>query len=587
MKQKKQLLNNKKSVLIFASSALLGIGTVALLGNSLSSTNETSTADTQEQISEESNTPTKERESPNVKEGTKDKAASIFDRFELAPPLGGLFADDQRREVGSAALQPQELLSIANAIRERDSQETPEMPVTPQPPALPEGPLLPVPEPDDEGDLPIIEPPVIVDPPIVDPPLPPIIQETTPTINVFAQTIYLNQGDSFSPYDYFSVTDSGDSAPIIEISPYTLSVGTHTISIRATNRFGNSASANLIVVVNSRPVLTPAAAEIDLEIHDKVNLLDYIQADDLEDGDITDSVHVATNLDMSKEGSYEATYRVRDSSGASARPVTITFHVINEAPVIHTQDIEWEIDQPFNPLDFVKVTDREDDRDGLTIEATEEHILENDVDITKEGTYTVRFGGISDRDGKLAEEQTMTVTVVNEAPIIYVPDMILETGATFDQNHFINSIIVSDREDDKKGLLPTIEVDDAALNAVDTSSEGEFLIPISATDSHGKRSEAVGKVIVVTSQEQEPPVEQEPPLEENLPIDEVNVINETSVVEIKAIPSESVDLSTSSDQPTMVDLAPGDVVIEKNDDLTSKSSIGSEQNVEDSAFEDQ
>lgn len=585
MKHKKQLLNNKKSILIFASSAILGIGTVALLGNSLSSTDETSTADTQEQISEESNTTTKERESPNVKEGNKDKAASIFDRFELAPPLGGLFSGDQRRETGSAALQPQELLSIANAIRERDSQETPETPVTPQPPALPEGPLLPVPEPDDEGDFPIIEPPVIVDPPIVDPPLPPIIQETTPTINVFAHTIYLNQGDSFSSYDYFSVTDSGDSAPIIEISPYTLSVGTHTISIRATNRFGNSASANLIVVVNSRPVLTPAAAEIDLEIHDKVNLLDYIQADDLEDGDITDSVRVSTNLDMSKEGSYEATYRVRDSSGASARPVTITFHVTNEAPVIHTQDIEWEIDQPFNPLDFVKVTDREDDRDGLTIEATEEHILENDVDITKEGTYTVRFGGISDRDGKLAEEQTMTVTIVNEAPIIYVPDMIIEMGATFDQNHFINSIIVSDREDDKKGLLPTIEVDDAALNAADTSSEGEFLIPISATDSHGKRSEAVGKVIVVTSQEQEPPVEQEPPLEENLPIDEVNVVNETSVVEIQAIPSESVDLLTSSDQPTVVDLAPGDVVIEKNGDLTSKSSIASEQIAEDSALE--
>lgn len=581
MKQKRQLLNNKKSVLIFASSALLGIGTVALLGNSLSSTNETSTADTQEQISEESNTPTKERESPNVKDGTKDKAASIFDRFELAPPLGGLFADDQRREVGSAALQPQELLSIANAIRERDSQETPETPVTPQPPALPEGPLLPVPEPDDEGDLPVVEPPVIVDPPIVDLPLPPIIQETTPTINIFAQTIYLNQGDSFSPYDYFSITDSGDSSPIIEVSSYTLSVGTHTISITATNRFGNSASANLIVVVNSRPVLTPAAAEIDLEIHDKVNLLDYIQADDLEDGDITDSVRVATNLDMSKEGSYEATYRVRDSSGASARPVTIIFHVTNEAPVIHTQDIEWEIDQPFNPLDFVKVTDREDDRDGLTIEATEEHILENDVDISKEGTYTVRFGGISDRDGKLAEEQTMTVTVVNEAPIIYVPDMILETGATFDQNHFINSIIVSDREDDKKGLLPTIEVDDAALNAVDTSSEGEFLIPISATDSHGKRSEAVGKVIVVASQEQEPPVEQEPPLEENLPIDEVNVVNETSVVEIQATPSESVELSTDSDQPVVEDPVPGELVIEKNDDLTSKRNIGSEQIAED------
>lgn len=580
MKQKKQLLNNKKSVLIFASSALLGIGTVALLGNSLSSTNETSTADTQEQISEESNTPTKERESPNVKEGTKDKAASIFDRFELAPPLGGLFADDQRREVGSAALQPQEILSIANAIRERDSQETPETPVTPQPPALPEGPLLPVPEPDDEGDLPIIEPPVIVDPPIVDPPLPPIIQETTPTINVFAQTIYLNQGDSFSPYDYFSVTDSGDSAPIIEISPYTLSVGTHTISIRATNRFGNSASANLIVVVNSRPVLTPAAAEIDLEIHDKVDLLDYIQADDLEDGDITDSVRVATNLDMSKEGSYEVTYRVRDSSGASARPVTITFHVTNEAPVIHTQDIEWEIDQSFNPLDFVKVTDREDDRDGLSIEVTEEHILENDVDITKEGTYTVRFGGISDRDGKLAEERTMTVTVVNEAPRIYVPDMIIEVGSAVDHDRFINSIVVSDREDDKKGLLPTIEVDHAALNAVDSSSEGEFLIPISATDSHGKRSEAIGKIIVVASQKQEPPAE------EVAPAEEVKVVNEPFLTESSAIPSEIFELPESSDSHIEVDSTPSELSVENAEEPNPTITTESEQTNENSVYDE-
>lgn len=564
MKHKKQLLNNKKSVLIFASSAILGIGTVALLGNSLSSTDKTSTADTQEQISEESNTTTKERESPNVKEGTKDKAASIFDRFELAPLLGGLFAGDQRRETGSAALQPQELLSIANAIRERDSQETP---VTPQPPALPEGPLLPVPEPDDEGDLPVVEPPVIVDPPIVDPPLPPIIQETTPTINVFAQTIYLNQGDSFSPYDYFSVTDSGDSSPIIEVSSYTLSVGTHTISITATNRFGNSASATLTVVVNSRPVLTPAATEIDLEIHDKIDLLDYIQANDLEDGDITDSVRVSTNLDMTKEGSYEATYRVRDSSGASARPVTITFHVTNEAPVIHTQDIEWEIDQPFNPLDFVKVTDREDDRDGLTIEATEKHILENNVDISKEGTYTVRFGGISDRDGKLAEEQTMTVTVVNEALSIYAPDMIIETGATFDQNHFINSIIVSDREDDKKGLLPTIEVDDAALNAVDSSSEGEFLIPISATDSHGKRSEAIGKIIVVASQEQEPPTE------ESTPIDEVKAVRESFLLESSDYLIE--DVST-----------PSELLVENSEEATPPYNIESELTIMNSEIED-
>ncbi|MGM7316669.1 immunoglobulin-like domain-containing protein [Enterococcus casseliflavus] len=564
MKHKKQLLNNKKSVLIFASSAILGIGTVALLGNSLSSTDKTSTADTQEQISEESNTTTKERESPNVKEGTKDKAASIFDRFELAPLLGGLFAGDQRRETGSAALQPQELLSIANAIRERDSQETP---VTPQPPALPEGPLLPVPEPDDEGDLPVVEPPVIVDPPIVDPPLPPIIQETTPTINVFAQTIYLNQGDSFSPYDYFSVTDSGDSSPIIEVSSYTLSVGTHTISITATNRFGNSASATLTVVVNSRPVLTPAATEIDLEIHDKIDLLDYIQANELEDGNITDSVRVSTNLDMTKEGSYEATYRVRDSSGASARPVTITFHVTNEAPVIHTQDIEWEIDQPFNPLDFVKVTDREDDRDGLTIEATEEHIIENNVDISKEGTYTVRFGGISDRDGKLAEEQTMTVTVVNEALSIYAPDMIIETGATFDQNHFINSIIVSDREDDKKGLLPTIEVDDAALNAVDSSSEGEFLIPISATDSHGKRSEAIGKIIVVASQEQEPPTE------ESTPIDEVKAVRESFLLESSDYLIE--DVST-----------PSELLVENSEEATPPYNIESELTIMNSEIED-
>lgn len=270
---------------------------------------------------------------------------------------------------------------------------------------------------------------------------------------------------------------------------------------------------------------------------------------------------------MSKEGSYEATYRVRDSSGASARPVTITFHVTNEAPVIHTQDIEWEIDQPLNPLDFVKVTDREDDRDGLTIEATEEHILENNVDISKEGTYTVRFGGISDRDGKLAEEQTMTVTVVNEAPNIYIPDMIIETGATFDQNHFINSIIVSDREDDKKGLLPTIEVDDAALNAVDTSSEGEFLIPISATDSYGKRTEAVGKVIVDALHDQEPPAE------ESTPIDEVKAVREPFLPESSDYLIEEVS-------------TPSELLVENSEEATTPNNIESEQTIKNSEIED-
>ncbi|MEI1233225.1 immunoglobulin-like domain-containing protein [Enterococcus mundtii] len=583
MKQKKQPLSNKKSLLIFASSALIGIGTVGLLGNSLTSTENTRPADTKKQLPEEKETTESSNPTPNLKEETKDKAAGVFDRFDIDLPLGGLFTTDPQRASNSAVLQPQELRSIASAVRERDTQAsvtpTPQAPALPVVPDLPDEPLLPLPTPGEE-DEPVVQPPTIVDPPVIDPPVPPIVQETTPSISLFAQTVYLNQGDSFSPYDYFSVMDSGDSAPIIEISPYTLSVGTHTISIRATNRFGNSASANLIVVVNSRPVLTPAATEIDLEIHDKIDLLDYIQADDLEDGDITDSVRVSTNLDMTKEGSYEATYRVRDSSGASARPVTITFHVNNEAPVIHTQDIEWEIDQLFNPLDFVKVTDREDDRDGLTIEVTEEHILENDVDISKEGTYTVRFGGISDRDGKLAEERTMTVTVVNEAPHIYVPDMIIEVGSAVDQDRFINSIVVSDREDDKKGLLPTIEVDHAALNAVDSSSEGEFLIPISATDSHGKRSEAIGKIIVVASQEQEPPAE------EVATAEEVKVVNEPFLTESSAIPSEIFELPESSDSHIEVDSTPSELSVENVEEPSPTITTESEQTNENSVYDE-
>ena len=393
------------------------------------------------------------------------------------------------------SLRPNEIITIANAIKEQEKENAANKPnqnwngqdLLPTLPQLPKPTPTPTPDPV-PNPTPMPDPDPV--PPIVDP-------ETTPVISMPESMVTITAGDSFDPHAYFTVLDAEGSKPVVTIAPYELKPGTNPIYISVTNRFGNTAFATLFVTINERPLLVAKDDTVALSLHQEVNLMDYVLASDPEDGDLLKKVQVTSNLNVDKEGAYTVKYDVVDSKGAASDTLALTFTVTNEAPVIVAKDLEWEIDQPLEILDHIKVTDREDDRDGKPIQLTAANILENHVNVNKEGNYKVVIGDVTDRDGKAAAEKTIYVKVTNEAPEITAPELTLHVGQPFDQTAYRDSVKVTDREDDHKGdkITPDFSLED--LNAVQTTAEGTYEIQITATDSHDKKSEVKGKINVI------------------------------------------------------------------------------------------
>jgi hypothetical protein len=371
-------------------------------------------------------------------------------------------------------------------------------------------------EPDNEEGVdptPLPTPTPIPDPSPEPEPTPILPVESKPKIVVSQSYFELNEGDSFDISNYYSVFDSMDQSPSVWIENSTLSVGTNTMTIHAVNKFGYSDTATITVQVNGRPKIQAVSTTIEVSIHESIDMGKYFPATDPEDGNLQDKIEFLSTVNTGIEGEYLVTATVKDSKGFEAVPVTIRFFVKNEAPVIQGESsFTVSIDESFSILNQLSVTDKEDDRDGYPIELTNDNILENDLDLTKEGIYTIRIGNVTDRDGKKAEDKVITVKVINEAPVVTVSNQTLKIGDSFDPQAFLDSISVSDKEDDKNHLTPTISVDEETLYSIRTDMPDVYEIAITATDSHGKSTTILAIITVV---ENDSATSENPETEEN------------------------------------------------------------------------
>ncbi len=512
-KSKKPFYKKWQSYLLICGAVLLAAGGIILVNGqtgdpqgknqaetpAISSTIDSETTISSTESIVESTIKKKEKEKESTsgftvsKSKSKDTGESVLQQFGVRNPSSSTSVISS----GNSSLRPNEIITIANAIKEQEKENAANQPnqnsngqdLLPTLPDLPKPTPNPAPNPvPNPNPTPTPDPDPI--PPVVDP-------ETTPVISMPESMVTITAGDPFDPHAYFTVLDAEGSKPVVTIAPYELKPGTNPIYISVTNRFGNTAFATLFVTVNERPLIVAKDDTVALSIHQDVNLTDYVLASDPEDGDLLKKVQVTSNLNVDKEGTYTVNYDVVDSKGAASDTLALTFTVTNEAPIIHAKDIEWEINQPLEILDHIKVTDREDDRDGKPIQLTAANILENHVNVNNEGTYKVVIGDVTDRDGKAATEKTIYVKVTNEAPVISVPELTLHVGQPFDQTAYRDSVKVTDREDDRKGdkITPDFSLED--LNAVQTTAEGTYEIQITATDSHGKKSEIKGKINVI------------------------------------------------------------------------------------------
>ncbi len=311
----------------------------------------------------------------------------------------------------------------------------------------------------------------------------PVITATDKTIEV---------GDEFNPRADVTATDEedGDITNKIEILKNDVNVnepGIYDVTYKVTDTQGASYTTTIKVTVNPKaadlnacPVIN--ATDKTLTVGDEFDPLADVTAEDEEDGDITDKIEILENeVDTTKPGKYEVTYKVTDGGGASyVKTITVTVNPkmepLNAAPIINAEDKTLTVGDEFDPMADVTATDEEDGNLTDKIE-----IKKNDVDTTKPGKYEVTYKVTDSKGASYTKSITVTVNPkmepINAAPIIKAEDKTLTVGDTFDPKADVTA------EDEEDGnLTDKIEV---LKNEVDTTKAGKYEVTYKVTDSKG------------------------------------------------------------------------------------------------------
>ena len=311
----------------------------------------------------------------------------------------------------------------------------------------------------------------------------PVIEATDKTIEV---------GDTFDPKADVTATDEedGDITDKIEILKNDVNVnepGIYDVTYKVTDAQGASYTTTIKVTVNPKAAVLNACPVINatdktFTVGDEFDPLADVTATDEEDGDLTDKIKILNNeVDMTKPGKYEVTYKVTDNGGASyVKTIKVTVNPkmepINAAPIIKAEDKTLTVGDTFDPMADVTATDEEDGNLTDKIE-----IKKNDVDTTKPGKYEVTYK-VTDRKGA-SYTKSITVTVnpkmevLNAIPTIKAEDKTLTVGDTFDPKADVTAEDVEDGD-----LTDKIEV---LKNEVDTTKSGKYEVTYKVTDNQG------------------------------------------------------------------------------------------------------
>ena len=313
----------------------------------------------------------------------------------------------------------------------------------------------------------------------------------------------LTVGDVFNVMDGVSASDHEDGdvtgSVVVESSNVdTNTVGSYQVTYRVTDSQGASSTKTITVIVNPKmeeinwiPVIS--ASDKVLTVGDVFNVMDGVSASDHEDGDVTGSVVVeSSNVDTNTVGSYQVTYRVTDSQGASStKTITVIVNpkmeALNEIPVINAVDKMLTVGDTFDVKKDVTASDAEDGNLTDKIE-----VIRNEVDTGKAGTYEVTYK-VTDCQGA-SSTKTILVTVnpkmesLNQVPTIKAEDKTITVGDKFEVK---KDVTAKDTEDGD--LTDKIEV---VKNDVDTTKPGTYEVVYKVTDSKGASKKKTIQVTV-------------------------------------------------------------------------------------------
>ena len=244
----------------------------------------------------------------------------------------------------------------------------------------------------------------------------PVIHATDKTITV---------GDTFDPMADVAAEDAedGNLTTKIEVKKNdvdTTTPGKYEVTYKVTDNQGASFTKSITVTVNPKmEVLNEApvihATDKTITVGDTFDPMAGVTATDAEDGNLTTKIEVKKNdVDTTKAGKYEVTYKVTDNQGATCtKTIAVTVNpkmeVLNEAPTIDAADKTITVGDTFDPKAGVTAKDAED---GDLTDKIE--VVKNTVDTKKAGKYEVTYK-VTDSDGA-TRTKTIKVTVKEKAP---------------------------------------------------------------------------------------------------------------------------------------------------------------------------
>ncbi|MED0943316.1 Bacillolysin [Bacillus mycoides] len=301
----------------------------------------------------------------------------------------------------------------------------------------------------------------------------------------------INVGDKFNPLSGVKAIDNEDgditSKVTVDGNVDTSKPGTYELTYKVTDSKGHTVTAKQTVTVKQKvepkdedPVLT-VSAEATINVGDKFNPLSGVKAIDNEDGDITSKVTVDGNVDTSKPGTYELTYKVTDSKGhtvTAKQTVTVKQKVEtkNEAPVLTVPfTTTLRVGEEFDPMAGVSATDKEDGN------LTNKIKYEGNVDTSKPGKYIVEYWVVDSKGVNATATQSVIVKENEETPDME-PRLTVPTGATItvgDKFNPLSGVKAIDNEDGD--ITDKVTFD----GNVDTSKPGKYELTYKVTDSKG------------------------------------------------------------------------------------------------------
>ncbi|WP_327444093.1 immunoglobulin-like domain-containing protein [Clostridium tarantellae] len=309
-----------------------------------------------------------------------------------------------------------------------------------------------------------------------------------------ANNITLKLGDIFNPLEGVIVKDKedGDITSKINIlgNVDINNIGIYSLTYSVIDNDGNKTELKRSVRVrsNEKPIIT-GISHSTIAVGKPFDIMAGIEAEDTEDGELTELIKVIGEVDTNVVGEYELKYSIRDydeNETIAKRIVTVRS---NEKPEIIGADIiVLKVGDNFDARKNIVATDKEDGDLTSLIK------ISGDVDTNKMGTYDLIYT-IKDNDGNVDTVKRRVRVRSNEKPkfVRGIEDITIKAGDNFYPLIYVKAM---DREDGD--LSKSVKV----KGEVNTNAIGTYELIYSVVDYDG--NETIAKRIVTVRSNEKP-----------------------------------------------------------------------------------